>query len=92
MALKDYTNTELAPRKLEKEEIKDPMLVLDAFFDYAHLPQVREMLWTLLKTTVTSSYHKQTVVERCDQVYFFERIEQLIEAAYIIHARNTSKK
>lgn len=52
MSIHDYPEEELKPRKLNKEEIEDPYQVIDGFFDYGHLPQIREHLWEWLQLTV----------------------------------------
>ncbi|HMG66458.1 MAG TPA: hypothetical protein VK588_02195 [Chitinophagaceae bacterium] len=80
------------PIKLEEEEINDPYLVISRFFDYADISSVRGYLWDWLKITVSGTYNTKLLDkhQRYDMIHFFEHIEKLIEAAYII--RSTEKK
>lgn len=86
MPLQDYPSWELQPRKLTSYEREDPISVIHDFFAYAHLPEARELLWELLKTTVTGSYCKQlSQRERANMLYFYEWLEKLLEAVHVIH-------
>ncbi|HEX2630681.1 MAG TPA: hypothetical protein VHM26_16810 [Chitinophagaceae bacterium] len=85
MPLPDFPRAEFAPRKLSNEEIADPNLVIAAFFDFAHLPQIREMLWDFLKITVSGTWHTESGESRNDMLYFFEKLEKVIEAIHIIY-------
>ena len=87
MSLQDYASHELMPRKLTEEENKNPLLAIEGFFDYAHLPQIREMFWELLKTLVTGNYSKLSPNEQADLFYFLEQLEKLIEASYLIRQK-----
>ena len=89
MSIHDYPSWELKPRKLSKEEIENPQQIIHHFFDYAYLPQVRELFWELIKTTVTGNFnHSLTDGERSNIFYFLEQLEKLIEAAHLIHLKN----
>lgn len=85
MPLSDYPAWELEPRKLSPEEIADPTLVIQSFFDYGHLPQVRADLWNLFKTLVAGTYPELKKGEKGDCILLYEKLERLIEAAHIIH-------
>ncbi len=91
MSLNDYPKGELEPRKLNKEEIEDPYQVIHGFFDYGHLPQIREHLWEWLKLAVSGNYHRESCTEKSNLLYFYEKIEQLVEAVHIIHQKNENK-
>lgn len=82
------------PAKLSEEEIYDPYLVFNRFFDYADLPAVREYLWDWLKVTVSGTFstHMLTRGQRYDMVYLYEHIEKLVEAAHLIHMRHSGRK
>ena len=86
------------PRKkhfhqLNEQEIANPYLVIDELFDFAHLPDVRELLWEWLKTTVTGSYHKNlSHNERYAMLTLYEKIEKLVEAVHILHERDRKSK
>jgi hypothetical protein len=73
---------------LTEEEKDDPYLVVQDFFSHIHLPEVREMLWASLKSTVTGNYPEcLTRQEREDIVLLFELIERLVEAAHLINEK-----
>ena len=84
----------LVLRQLSKKEIADPYLVIDELFDFAHLPDIQELLWGWLKTTVTGTYHKNlTASERSAMIDMYEKMEKLVEAAHVIHeAKKVSRK
>ncbi len=72
--------------KLSEAELKDPKLVIDELFDFACLPDVRELLWNWLKTTVTGTYHKDlSASERSAIITLYEKMEKLVEAAHVMH-------
>lgn len=90
MPLQDYPSWELKPRKLSPEETEDPLLVIQDFFTYAHLPEIREQLWEMLKTMVTGGYcHVLKRQERADLMHFYEKLEKLIEAAHLLYKKGT---
>jgi uncharacterized protein (UPF0216 family) len=92
MALQDYFPWELKPRKLTREEMEDPLLVIHDFFSNSHLPQAREQLWELLKVAVTGNYGKSlTRIERSDLVFFYEQLEKLVEASHVIAVQNSKQ-
>lgn len=92
MAQKQCTASQL----LSSKEIADPQLVIDEFFDFAHLPEVRELLWEWLKVTVTGTYHKElNTSERTTILTLYEKLSKLVEAAHILHTapkRKTGNK
>lgn len=86
MPLHDYPSWELKPRLLSREETEDPIQVIHDFFNYAHLPEIREQLWQMLKAAVTGDYCSvMNQRERSDLVHFYERLGKLIEAAHLLH-------
>ncbi len=73
---------------LTEEEIGDPADVLKNFFDYARLPQVRQLLWEWFKTTATGTFNKSlTRRERDNIAYFYEQLQKLIEACHLLTQR-----
>lgn len=77
---------------LSEEEITDPYLVIHEIFDFADLADIRELLWDWLKTTVTGDYHKQlTATERSTILTMYEKMEKLIEAAYLLQEKSITK-
>jgi len=87
MTLKDYSPSDFEPHKLEKEEIKNPYLVFYKLFDFAHLPQIRTILWNWLRITVAGGYNKDICHfrERHRILYFYEFLEKVIEASHILY-------
>ncbi|SJZ68185.1 HEPN domain-containing protein [Chitinophaga eiseniae] len=81
------------PYKLTEPEIENPFLVLEDFFEHDYLYGNRDSLWELLKSTVTGSYPKDlNRKERSNIIYFYELLERLIEACYLIHSLWSEKK
>lgn len=76
------------PLRLSKEERRDPLLVLDDFFECYHLNDVRQILWDWL-TEVISSQRSIAAdpMDRNNHMYFYEKIEEIIEAAYVMKKR-----
>ncbi|OQP45096.1 hypothetical protein A4D02_34665 [Niastella koreensis] len=73
------------PIRLTKEQKRDPLPVLDDFFECYHLNEVRYILWEWL-TEALSSQRSVAIepLERNNHIYFYEKIEGIIEAAYVI--------
>lgn len=92
MPIQDYQPSEFEPRWLTKEQIADPLRVVDDLFSYGHLPEVREKLWEWLRLTVTGSFHREEWDERVNILYLYEKICKLIEAAHILHRQRESGK
>lgn len=92
MPLPDYPSREMEPRKLTAEQVANPMLVVHALFDFAHLPQLREMLWHLLRAVVTGSYASLPQDEKNDLLYFYEQLEKLMEAAHLLHKADPDRR
>ena len=81
----EYPSWELHPRKLTEEEVANPWLVIDSFFEYASLPQIRDELRIWLEITVTGNFPDHSNNEqRNNLIYFYGQIERLIEATYIL--------
>ncbi len=75
--------------RLTTAETKDPMLVIDELFDFADLPDVRELMWTWLKVTVTGTYHKElSASERSAILTLYEKLEKLVEASHVMANHN----
>lgn len=88
MPVIDNHRGEFHPRKLTPEEANKPILVITGFFDFASLPQARELMDEWIKTTVTGSFnHELTRRERTSLYYFFGQVERLIEACYLLHSQ-----
>lgn len=86
MSLTQYPEWESYSHKLTREEAENPQTVLDEFFDYAHLPEVRDMLWLWLKTTVNGDFSDGLDGrERSSILFFYEKVEKLIEATHLLY-------
>lgn len=86
MSSKDHVQHELAIARLSNKERRKPYLVINSFFSYADLNQVRAYLWLWLKTAVTGGWHKLSGRERHDALYFYEQLGKLVEAAYLLRS------
>jgi len=73
------------PLRLTKEQRRDPLPVLDDFFECYHLNEVRQTLWEWL-TEVLSSQRSVAIepLDRNNHIYFYEKIEGVIEAVFVI--------
>ncbi len=73
------------PLRLTKEQKQDPLPVLDDFFECFHLNEVRQILWKWLTEAISSEGVIATdAYARIDHIYFYEKIETIIEAAYVM--------
>lgn len=94
MALVNHKQPESLPQKLDKEEIKDPFLVVHRFFDYANINQQRQYLWEWHKTMIAGTFNSELLDarQRYNMIYFYEHLEKLIEAANLINTQQLSAK
>ena len=77
------------PLRLSEEERLNPRLVIENFFESYHLQEVREMLWSWMVEIVSSSRSiAQDAKQRNDHIYFYEKIEILVEAAFLMNQRS----
>jgi len=73
------------PLRLNEQERKNPLLVIQEFFDSYHLEEVRQLLWTWMVEVVTSQRSiANNPRDRNNNIFFYEKIESLVEAAYIL--------
>lgn len=81
------------PLRLNAEQRRNPLDVFEEFFQNYHLNDTREILWYWLTEVICSSrllprdQHHQG-----NQMYFYEKMEELIEAAFIITKRARKRK
>jgi hypothetical protein len=77
------------PLRLTTEQKQNPNLIIDEFFECFHLNEVREILWAWLTEVIFSRNSISTnPLERSNHIYFYEKIEEVVEAAFIINKRN----
>ncbi len=75
------------------QEGLQPEKVIQELFDFARLPELREMLWEWLKATVTGSYPKKlTYSEREAILVMYEKMETLLLAASMLQQTGTRIK
>ena len=75
--------------RLTKEQTQEPLLVLDDFFQCYHLNETRQILWEWLKEVVSSS--RSVSIDghdRRNHIYFYEKVEEMIDAAFVIRNRD----
>lgn len=87
------------PLRLTKEQKRDPLPVLDDFFECYHLNDVREMLWEWVTEVISSQRSiSNEALSRNNHLYFYEKIEGIIEVAFVMkkkihqHRRRVEKR
>lgn len=76
------------PLRLSKEELVDPRIIIENFFETYHLEEIREILWDWLVEVISSERSiSLEAKQRNDHMYFYEKIELLVEAAFVINKR-----
>lgn len=88
MIMPDHEAWEMNPRKLSPEEVEHPEKVIEAFFQYAQLPEVRWLMWEGMKTLVTGNFVRLRTRDRSNLIYFYEQVEKLIEGVHVLHCRS----
>ena len=74
------------PLRLQEEEINNPNLVFNDFFQCYHLNEVRETMWQWVVEVISSPHSiSSDHHERNNHLYFYEKMESLVEAAWIIN-------
>lgn len=73
------------PLRLNEQEMSNPLLVLQEFFQSYHLNDIRQVLWAWTVTVVSSpTCDSNDHHERNNHLFFYEKVEQLVEACWII--------
>jgi len=73
------------PLRLTEEETQNPILVINDFFESYHLQDVRDIFWKWIVEIISSSGSiSNEPLERSNHIYFYEKIEAVIEACYVI--------
>lgn len=81
--------SKLKPRHPSHPDFKKPHRVIQSFFSYANIEEVRQLLWRWLQATITGSFNKTLKYsEREGIVYFYCQVKELIEAVYVLYAQN----
>jgi hypothetical protein len=76
------------PRKLTGQEAEHPEMVIDEFFEFANLSEVRWYMWEMMTAMVTGTYNQLKKRERSNLLYFYERVEKLIEGIHVMYDKN----
>jgi hypothetical protein len=84
MPLSDYSWADRSPHGLTSEERENPFQVIDDLFSYSHLPDLRVSHWELIHATVTGNFCKMSRRERSDMLYYWTKLQKVIEAVSII--------
>jgi hypothetical protein len=78
------------PIRLKDEKPKD---VIKNFFGAYKLSEIRAHLWNMVEVAITSeNYVFDESRERDKLIWFYQQIEELIEAAYMISQKKVEKK
>jgi hypothetical protein len=73
------------PMRLTEEERQNPILVLDEFFQCYHLNDVRDILWNWSVEVISSPGSiSSEALERANHFYFYEKMEALVEACFML--------
>lgn len=76
------------PLRLSEEEKRNPVIVINEFFQCYHLHEARQMLWYWIVEVLSSNHGISCDPhERSNQIYFYEKLEALIESALVIQKR-----
>jgi hypothetical protein len=73
------------PLHLTRQQCQNPLLILNDFFRCYDLNETRKLLWEWLTEVISSS--RSISIEGCDRsnhIHFYEKVEEVIEAAFVI--------
>lgn len=77
------------PLRLTKEQEDNPASVFEDFFECYGLNDTREILWDWMIDAVCSSRSTSNdPIDRSNNIFFYENIEKVIEAAFIINGKS----
>jgi hypothetical protein len=80
------------PLRLTPEQTQTPKLVLDDFFQCYQLQDIREIMWQWLTAAVSSpGSHANDHHEHNNYMFFYEKMESLIEAAWVMRRINNQE-
>lgn len=85
MSIPDSAVQELTAQKYRTQKMEDFSTVISEFFELAHLQEIKEMLKETLQALTQRNYaYKPGSKEYDNTLYFFERLENFIDAAYLV--------
>ena len=85
--LNEYPEWHKNPLHLTIPEIKNPLIVIDSFFDCYNLPAIRACLREWFEDALTGSG-----IQARDHMYTYNDVERLIEAVFVHYKKNTPDK
>ncbi|HEX7904394.1 MAG TPA: hypothetical protein VF487_10975 [Chitinophagaceae bacterium] len=75
------------PYRLTEDQKKQPLKIIDDFFDNIRLHEVRKAIDTLLKVALTTDNDEFSEPgQRASVMFFCQQLEELIEAAYLLQS------
>lgn len=81
------------PMRLTEDEKQNLFGVVEEFYSWFHLQDMREILWQWLEAALSSdSIHYANGGARSNLFFVYEKLELLIEATYEMHRRRQRKK
>ena len=90
MIQRDFYNESI---RLREDQLTDPESVLDEFFVDYQMVEVRQQLWDLLETALTS---ENTAFAEAPQrealLLFYYRLEEVMEAVFIKYFQRNHRK
>jgi hypothetical protein len=80
------------PMRLSSDEKKNPLHVIAEFFECYHLHEIRALLWSWLSEIIVSPNGiSNDAQERSNHLFFYEKIEALIEAVLVLLKRTQKR-
>jgi hypothetical protein len=82
--------TPLINNEIERAGLNDPVgqawAAMDKIFTaYGNCEPVKENLWEILKHALTCEQDQPTALERANMIYCFEKIREVLDAAYVLY-------
>ena len=75
---------------LNEQEAANPELVIEDFFNFSSLQESKLLLWNWLKILTGEDFDQMDDHEQNKLLWFYVKLEKLVEAAYILNTRDTS--
>jgi hypothetical protein len=80
------------PIRLTGDEQSDPNKIMTRYFEDYSLSEIRDHLWSMVEQCLTSNGEQFSDPEdRANLLAFYIRIEELMEAAYILMGKENKK-
>jgi len=75
----------MQPEEVDEQMKEAPKVVIENFFDLVHLHEVKEILGEIKEQLIKRSFsYKKGSIQYSNTLYFFERLEQLIDAVHLL--------